>query len=49
MWNLKYDTNELVYKRDTDTDNRLVAAKGQERDGLGFDISRCKALYTGWI
>ena len=39
MCNLKYDTNELIYKRDTLTDieNRLAAAKGGERrrDGLG--------------
>ena len=41
MWNLKYDTNELTYKdrdRLTDTENRLVVAKGEVgwgRDGLG--------------
>ena len=30
MWNLKYDTNEPIYKtnRLTDIENRLVAAKG---------------------
>ena len=32
MWNLKYDTNELIYKTVTDTENRLVVAKGK-RDG----------------
>ena len=40
MWNLKYDTNELIYKtknRLTDIENRLVVAKGEGRgrDGLG--------------
>ena len=40
MWNLKYGTNEPIYKTETDTDmeNRLVVAKGEwgrERDGLG--------------
>ena len=40
MWNLKYDTNELIYERETDsqTENRLVVAKGKRgwaRDGLG--------------
>ena len=40
MWNLKYDTNELIYQADTDslTQNKLVVAKGEERwrrDGLG--------------
>lgn len=31
MWNLKYDTNELIYETETDsTDigNRLVVARG---------------------
>ena len=39
MWNLKYDTNELIYKtnRLTDTDNKLMFTKGEggERDKLG--------------
>ena len=26
MWNLKYDTNELIYE--ADTENTLVVAKG---------------------
>ena len=33
MWNLKYGTNEPVYKnrrRLTDIENRLVVAKGEE-------------------
>ena len=31
MWNLKYDTNEPIYKTETDSDieNRLVVAKGK--------------------
>ena len=39
MWNLKYDTNELIYKieRLTDTENRLVfmGTGGMGREGLG--------------
>ena len=37
MWHLKYDTNELIYETETDTDieNRLVVAEGWGRDGLG--------------
>ena len=40
MWNLKYDTNELIHKTETSsqTENRVVVAKnggGWERDGLG--------------
>ena len=29
MWNLKYDTNELIYETETDIENRLVVAKGE--------------------
>ena len=40
MWNLKYDTNELIQETDrlTDIENILVVAKGdmgRERDGVG--------------
>ena len=31
MWNLKYDTNELIYKTVTDTENRLVVANDAEQ------------------
>jgi len=39
-WNLKYDTNELIYETETDsqTENRLMVAKGEgveRREGLG--------------
>ena len=55
MWNLKYDTNELIYETETDsqkqrTDLWLPRRKG---DGGGmdweFEISRCKLLHIGWI
>ena len=54
MWNLKWDTNELIYERNrlTNIENRLMAAK-EERSGGGmewdFGVSRCKLLYIGWI
>ena len=50
MYNLKYDTNELIYKTEIDqqTENRLVVAKG-EWEGSGMDwefgVSRCKLLH----
>ena len=36
MWNLKYDTNEHIYKKErlTDIKNRYVIAKGDQK-GLG--------------
>jgi len=50
MWNLKYDTNELIYKAETDSDieNNLVVAKGErsgERLDWKFGVSRCKLLF----
>ena len=49
IWKLKYDTNELIYKPETDIENRLVVAK-EGRVGKGgmnweFGTSRCKLLY----
>ena len=54
MWNLKYDTNEPIYKtnRLADIENSLVVAKGKgSRGGMDweFGISRCKLLYIEWI
>ena len=34
MWTLKYNTNELIYKTETDIENKLTVTKG-ERDKLG--------------
>ena len=47
MWNLKYDTNELIYETEIDshTENRLVVAKekgGGRRMPREFRVSRCK-------
>ena len=33
MWNLKNDTNELIYKTEADSQNRLVVAKGETGEG----------------
>ena len=40
MWNLKYDTNQLIYKTETDSDieNKRMVTKGKggwERDKWG--------------
>ena len=48
MWNLKYDTNELIYKtyRFTDRDNHLMITKGDgRRDKLGVGINIYTLLY----
>ena len=52
MWNLKYDTNELIYKTETDSQTwktKLWLPKGKGSGGginLEFGISRYKLLYT---
>ena len=54
MWNLKYGTDEPIYRTERliDTENKLVAAKG-EGEGVGVDwefgVSRCKLLHLEWI
>ena len=37
MWNLKYDTNEPIYKTErlTDVENSLVVAKGEGMEWTG--------------
>ena len=44
------DTNELIYT-ETDTQNRLVATKGEEWRSVGweFGISSCKLIYIELI
>ena len=55
MWNLKYDTNELIYKTETDsetqrTDSWLPRGRGKGR-GMDweFGVGRCKLLHLEWI
>ena len=52
IWNLKYGTNEPIYRTETDIENRLVFAKGAG-GGRGmeweFGISRCKLLHLEWL
>ena len=35
MWNLKYNTSELIYETDTQTENRLAVAKGVQKGWSG--------------
>ena len=30
MWNLKYDTNELIYKTKIDSENKIMLNKGEK-------------------
>ena len=53
MWNLKYDTNEVIYETETDaqtqrTDLWLPRGRGEGMD-WEFEVSRYKLLYIGWI
>ena len=52
MWNLKYGTNEPIYKIETDAQNRLVVAKGEGGEsGMDweFGVSRCKLVHLEWM
>ena len=54
MWNLKYDTNELIYETETDswiqrTDLWLPRREREWRQmNCELGISRCKLLYIEW-
>ena len=55
MWNLKYGTNEPIYRTETDsqiwrTDLWLLGSVGGRR-GMDweFGVSRCKLLHLEWI
>ena len=46
MWNLKHDTNKLIYKTEnrlTDIENRLAIAKGEGRWGRA-GLGPCRIL-----
>ena len=52
MYSLKYDTNELIYKTDTHTENKFTVTKrerGWGKDNLGVWISRFKLSYINNI
>ena len=53
MWNLKHDTNELIYETDSQTQitdlwlpSGRAGGRWMDRE---FGISRCKLLYIEWI
>ena len=54
MWDLKYDTSELISETETDSqtyriDLWLPRGRGRRgREGLEFGISRHKPLYIEW-
>ena len=53
MWNLNYDTNEFIYKTETNSQTYRTDLWLPRRAGGGMDwevgISRCKLLYIGQI
>ena len=53
MCNLKYDTNESIYKTEIDSQTqKTVIAKGAQGQGgikWAFGVIRCKLLYIEWI
>ena len=54
MWNLKYSTNEPIYRVETDsqtwrTDLHCQGGGGESGIDWEFGISRCKPLHLGYI
>ena len=46
MWNLKYYTNKLIYKTETDLEKRLVVAKGEGvEEGSTVSLGLARANY----
>ena len=54
MWNLKYGTDEPIYRTETEpqtwrTDLWLPRGRGRERMHWEFEVSSCKLLHLEWI
>ena len=55
LWNLKHDTNELIYEMETESGTYrtdAVVAQGEAAEGgveSEVGVSRWKLLYIGWI
>ena len=51
MWNLKYDTNELIYRADRLTDTENKHTKGEAGGGINWEygINRCTLPYIKQI
>ena len=45
-WNLKYDTNELIYKTEIDSQTQRTDLWLPRERGDGTGISRCKPVFT---
>ena len=45
MWNLNYDTYQLIYEIHRERENSLVVAKGEGGVDFKFGISRYKLLH----
>ena len=48
MWNLKYGTNEPIYKREIASQTESCQGEGSGID-WEFGVSRCKLLHSEWI
>ena len=54
MWNLKHDTNKLIYQTEIDSQTQrrdlcVPRGSGWGRDESEFRVSRYKLLHTGWM
>ena len=54
MWNLKHDTNELIYKTETGSQTQRTGLWLPGERGWGglnweFGVSRCQLIYIEWV
>ena len=51
MWHLKYDTNKLIYKTETDREQTCGCQGGVGGGGkyYEFGLSKSKLSFIGWI
>jgi len=52
MWNLKYDTNEPIYEKETDSQRTnlwLPTGTDWGKDDWKVEDIRCQLLYTEWM
>ena len=49
MWNLKYDTNEPIYRTETDSYTDWWLPRGRVVGEEWTGVNRCKLLHLEWI
>ena len=49
MWNLKYGTNEPIYKKEMDLQTQKTDLLPVGMEEWEFGVNRCKLLHLEWV